>query len=158
MKKNESFDNNSQFVISYELISLLEWILEHGDDQLKTIIQTAMQSNQLKNTAETTNLPASAAYPLEEIQAIITHFFELCDTLVAEIKDEQSRQQAIAQNLLPTIDKIDHQACDNTILQSSISNTTAKLEKKPCDSKKAKELLFREILKQWKPRKKQVIN
>ena len=158
MKKNNSFNNDNQFVISYELISLLEWILKHGDNQLKALIKKAMKASAIKKNTIENDISATTMYPLEDIQSIITHFFELVETIIAEIHEEQSMQQAIAQDLLPTIDKVDHNLCDIMTLHSSISKVTSKIEEKPCDQETAKELLFKEILKQWKPKKKNVMS
>ena len=41
---NNNNSNDNQFVISYELICLLQWIIEHESEQLKQLVQRAMQT------------------------------------------------------------------------------------------------------------------
>ena len=93
---------------------------------------------------------------LEDIQAIIIDFFELCETLIAEVEHEQSVKKVSAKNLMPTIDQIDSQQCDDDTLRSSIDSITMELDQTP--QKSAREVLYKEILKQWKPNKKAAIN
>lgn len=160
MEKSDSFNNNNnnhdnQFVISYELICLLQWILEHEGDTLKELVKKAMQSG-LEQHAAPTDDSESTAPTIDDIQEIIIDFFELCDVLMAEVNHEQSVQKAVAKNLMPSIDKIDGKLCDAAIVRSSIDKTTAQLDLSPNES--AKDTLFRELLKQWKPHKKMAIN
>jgi len=161
VEKNDSFNNNNrndnQFVISYELICLLQWILEHESDQLKMLVQRAMQSDMLQDDAtKSDDGEENTTSTIEDIQEIIIDFFELCDTLMAEVSHEQSIKKAIAKNLMPAIGQIDSKVCDNNTVRSSINSTTEQLDITPNAS--AKETLFREILRQWKPNKKQAIN
>ena len=149
---NNNNSNDNQFVISYELICLLQWIIEHESEQLKQLVQRAMQSG----LQETIHADDSQEPVLEDIQAIIIDFFELCETLIAEVEHEQSVKKVIAKNLMPTIDQIDSQQCDDDTLRSSIDSITMELDQTP--QKSAREVLYKEILKQWKPNKKAAIN
>lgn len=149
---NNNNSNDNQFVISYELICLLQWIIEHESEQLKQLVQRAMQSG----LQETIHADDGQEPVLEDIQAIIIDFFELCETLIAEVEHEQSVKKVIAKNLMPTIDQIDSQQCDDDTLRSSIDSITMQLDETP--QKSAREVLYKEILKQWKPNKKAAIN
>ena len=163
METNDSFNNNNnnahdnQFVISYELICLLQWILEHESELFKQLIHRAMESGikeealSLDHESDDNGMPT-----IDDIQEIIIDFFELCDTLMAEVQHEQSVKKAIEKNLMPAIDQIDSRLCDYATVRSSIDNTAAQLDHSPNAS--AKETLFREILKQWKPNKKHTVN
>jgi len=164
METNDSFNNNNntndnQFVISYELICLLQWILEHESELFKQLIHRAMKSgvkqNTLSHAHDSTN-EENGMPTIDDIQEIIIDFFELCDTLMSEVQHEQSVKKAIEKNLMPAIDQIDSSICDDATVRSSIDNTAAQLDYSPNIS--AKETLFREILKQWKPNKKHTIN
>lgn len=150
---NNNHSNDNQFVISYELICLLQWILEHESEQLKKLVQRALQSGLHSSMHADDHQEAPA---LEDIQEIIIDFFELCSTLMAEVEHEQSVKKAIAKNLMPAIDQIDHQQCDGDTLRSSIDKTAAQLDNKPNAS--AREVLYKELLKQWKPNKKVAVN
>jgi len=160
--ENDSFNNNNnsntdnQFVISYELICLLQWILEHENENFKQLIHRAVESGIKHDSMNTHDSNDSEMPTIDDIQEIIIDFFELCDTLMAEVQHEQSVKKAIAKNLMPAIDQIDSRICDDATVRSSIDNTTAQLDHSPNAS--AKETLFREILRQWKPNKKYTVN
>lgn len=159
MKTNDSFDNNNrndtQFVISYELICLLQWILEHEGELFKQVIRGAIESG-IKQSEQTHDNTDNGMPTIDDVQDIIIDFFELCDALMAEVQHEQSVKKAIAKNLMPAIDQIDSTLCDDATVRSSIDSTTAQLDYVPNAS--AKETLFKEILKKWKPNKKHAVN
>ena len=52
---------------------------------------------------------------------------------------------------MPTIDHIDSTICDDATVRSSVEKATAKSEQHP--KANAQELLFKELLKRWKPSK-----
>jgi len=57
---------------------------------------------------------------------------------------------------LPTIDQIDGNLCDTETVRSSVEKTTKKLDHYP--NINAKEQLYKELLKKWKPFNKHSIN
>jgi hypothetical protein len=88
---------------------------------------------------------------IEEIQHSIIEFFSMLETLLLESMKEQAVQKAVEKNLMPTIDHIDSTICDDATVRSSVEKATAKSELQP--KANAQELLFKELLKRWKPSK-----
>ena len=150
---NFNNSNDNQFMISYELICLLQWIIEHESESFKKVISKALESGfrQAMKRQDADDAPE-----LDDIQEVIIDFFELCETLIEEVHHEQSVKKAIAKNLMPAIDHIDSRLCDGDTVRSSVSSTTAHLDDAPQES--AKEILYRELLRQWKPNKKSTLN
>ena len=73
----------------------------------------------------------------------------MLDALIIETMNEQAVQRAMEKNLLPAIDQIDSNECDNATVRFSIEKATSKYEHNPKEN--PKELLFKELLKRWKP-------
>lgn len=154
---NDSFNNNNnsaqQFVISYELLCLLRWLLEHDIEKLKKMVSKALATGlkedikQFEQFGDVNTDPAM----IEEIQHSIIEFFSMLETLLLESMKEQAVQKAVEKNLMPTIDHIDSTICDDATVRSSVEKATAKSEQHP--KANAQELLFKELLKRWKPSK-----
>lgn len=139
--------NNSQFVLSYELLVLLRWIVDHDIEKLKKIIGKALKSGLqeelqlLDNTEDVSEL--------NDLQHSITDFLSSMESLLIETSSEHIKEKARQQKLLPDVDRIDTTICDDTTVRSSLEKATATIADNP--DANAKEQLFKEILKRWKP-------
>ena len=153
---NDSFNGNNntqQFVVSYELLCLLRWLLEHDTEKLKKLISKALASglkDEIKQFEQIGDVQADPMI-LEEVQHSIIEFFSMLESLLIESVKEHMVQKAIEKNLMPTIDHIDSTICDDATVRSSIEKATAKSEQYPKEN--AQDLLFKELLKRWKPTK-----
>lgn len=139
--------NNSQFVLSYELLLLLRWLIDHDENKLKKIIGNALKSGlqhelqHLNNTEDVSEL--------QELQHSITDFLGSMEALLIETASEHVKEQARQQKLLPSVGQIDTTLCDDTTVRFSVEKATSELADNP--NANAKELLFKEILKRWQP-------
>lgn len=146
--------NNAQFVLSYELLALLRWLVDHDADKLKKIIGKGLRSG-LQDVLHTLDHTDDSDV-LNDMQHSITDFLHLLETLLSETVSEQVQEKARQQKLLPTVDQIDTNQCDDSTLRSSLEKTTSTLMDNP--NANAKELLCKEILKRWKPVDKNIKN
>ncbi len=144
----------NQFVISYELLALLMWIIEHEDKAIARLVKRALNAG-LRH--EIKGLP-STHHPeiAEEAQQTIMDFFSILESHVLEALHEDTVQQATAKKLLPTIDQIDITACDVLTMRKSIEKAAHAPETKT--GEQAKDLLCKELLRYWKPTKNQLLN
>jgi hypothetical protein len=151
---NNSFshDNNSQFALSYELLHLLQWLGHHDIDKLKKLIAKAV-ANGLHDEIQRANSTVNHNI-LEDMQHGIINFFELLEVVLADVINEHVEKKAREKNLLPTLDHFDASLFDLDTVRSSLENTTKKLDSHPHIN--AKELLCKELLKNWKPLNKQM--
>lgn len=147
-------DNPNQFVISYELLALLRWLAEHDGEKLKKIVAKAMNSGLQEEIQAMKNL--ADAQLSEDIQQSIVEFFGLLETLLFETSHEQTLQTAAEKKLMPAIDHIDAAVCDNATLRFSIEKAAVKSTKNPDEN--PQEILFKEILKNWKPQNKKILH
>ncbi len=158
MINNNNVSNipNDQFVLSYEMLCLLHWLVEHDADNLKQIIAKALSAG-LKNKLHKLNTSSSGnLVMIDDIQQSIVDFFALLEALLLESINERVTQKAREENLIPAIDQIDSTLCDTATVRSSLEQATNTIEHNP--DMNAKEQLFKELLKQWKPRNKTMVN
>jgi hypothetical protein len=148
-------EKSDQFIISHELLCLLRWLMDNDPDRIKKIITRALSRGlreELQNLNHTTDTDA-----IEEAQLNMLEFFGMLESLLAEALQEQAVQQVIDKGLMPAIDHIDPSACDDNALNYGIEKANAKLQRST-SKEKPQDVLLKEILKQWKPAKKQMLH
>ncbi len=156
MAQNKLFyeqETDEQFVISYELICLLRWLSEHEGAQLKRIIKKSLSCGLNKHIQknEQANL-----FNLEEAQQSIVEFFCLLENILLDSLNEEAVKHALEKNLIPALEHIDSTVCDDAMVRFSVERASSK---STADSKESpQELFFKEILKRWKPSKKNIHN
>jgi hypothetical protein len=138
--------NSDQLVLSYELLQLLEWLIENEAESLKKIVKRAL-SKGLSKKLKSRELPNASA-----IQGNVIDFLELLEILLFESNHEVNVSDVIRKNLMPAIDHIDISNFSSATVESSAAIASTKKERNP--SEDAQELLFKELLKRWKPKKK----
>lgn len=155
---NDNNNSQNQFTISYELLCLLRWLSQHDMDKLKKLVSRALD-NGLKEDIkkiEAYSKVNSESEMLDEVHHSILEFFTVMESLLLVALHEDTAKKAIKQNLMPAIDHIDANACDEETVRFSVEKATTKAEQKP--DQNAQELLFEELLKRWKPSKKQIMH
>lgn len=158
MNNNPFSNDNSQFVLSYEVLCLLRWLVENDAEKLKKIVAKALSSGltqEIHKAREAAQMPQQEEQ-MEDVQYSILEFFSLLDALIIETMNEQAVKRAMEKNLLPSIDQIDSNECDTATVRFSIEKAASKFEHNPKEN--PKELLFKELLKRWKPHNKNILN
>jgi len=152
------FDNNDlpnggvQFAISHEVITFLRWLTENHPTKLQELTKLALNDGLLKKT----QLAHELCMEDEETQATILDFFGTLEIIMHEALEEYAASKAHQNRLQNTIDQIDGTFCDTGTVKTSLENATTSLAMNP--EKSPKELLFTEILKQWRPNNSQPLN
>jgi len=154
MNNSNDEKKNGQFVLSYELLTLLRWLADHDADKLKKIIGKALNAGLYEEIQKIDTLDEMTL--LDSVHNGITDFLEITESLLIEVMSEHVKQKAKYQDLLPAIDHIDTTVCDDTTVRFSIEKATSKMETNP--EANPKEMLFKELLKRWKPSDKNVKN
>lgn len=144
--------NDNQLTVSYELLYLMQWLLEHEPAKLKKLIEQSLQSGlreNLQTVSQSTDLRNA-----EDIQYSVVDFLTLMETLLHETINEQNMKKIMEKKLMPAIDHIDNKECDQATVDFSVEKASSKLENNPQEN--PQEILFQELLKCWKPNKKTV--
>jgi len=150
----EMYEPDNQLVISFELICLLKWMLENEDENIKKMISRALRSG-LKDELNKKH-QISKELMLSDIQDVLLEFFDMMEVLLVEALSEEAIKKALEKNLMPSIDQIDSSVCDDATVRFSIEKAASKVEQNPKEN--IREALLQELLKRWKPRKKNILN
>jgi hypothetical protein len=147
---------DTQFTLSYELLSLLQWMVDHNQRDFKRIIAHALRSGLKHDIQECMNIKNNDAQALENAQHCVIDFFGTLEALIAQGMHEQTVESALEKNLMPALDHIDTTACDKNTVLTSIEKATTRCELNPHEN--PQDLMFKELLKRWKPSKKSAMN
>jgi hypothetical protein len=140
---NEGPFDRYQLVISYELLKLLEWLIDHEQDNLRKLIKRAVHK-------ELFIRPSKIQPKEEELQQNIVAFFAIVDAILHETISEDLVKNNQHRTLIPAINNVDSTLHNPSSISTSIAKATAAAEKKGQDPK---EILCKELLKRWKPAK-----
>lgn len=149
----EIADKDEQFAISYELLCLLRWLVENDSDKLKKMITRAVGRGLNEKIDHIRQYSEQEA--LEEAHENMIEFFSTLEAMLVETIQEQAVANAFEKNLMPAIEQIDTTACDDVVVQVSLEKAHSKIAHNP--DKNPQEILLKEILKNWKPAKKQAV-
>jgi len=154
MAHDDQFSNNhtSPFVVSYELLALLRWLVEHEGEKIRKMIGKSWNSGLKEEINRLQNGPEDMS--LDEIHGTIIEFLSMMDGLLTEQTNQQMVQRAIEKNLIPTLEHIDSTSFDGEALRTSVERAT----KQDSREETAQTLLYKELLKRWKPTKKISVN
>ncbi len=146
--------NNNQLTISYELLYLMQWLLENEPDRLKKLIVQALHKGlkeEMQEASKNQNLTTT-----EDLQYSVVDFLTLLESLLHEAINEYTLKKLTEKKLMPALNQIDNTVCDTSTVQFSIEKASSRLEHHPQEN--PQEVLFKELLKCWKPRKKAAVN
>lgn len=148
----EIADKDEQFAISYELLCLLRWLVEHDSDRLKKMISRAVAKGLNEKIQHIQSYNDQEA--LEDAHDNMIEFFSTLEAMLIETIQEQTVMQCSQKRLMPAIEHIDTTACEDSLVQESIEKINTQIGRS--SNENVQELLLREILKNWKPVKKNV--
>lgn len=145
----------NQFVLSYELLLLLRWLIDHDEEKIKKMVTKAYRTGFYREL-DKVDFSMKDQQQTEEMHESVIEFFSMLESLLVSTIHEGVRAKAQQQNLMPAIDKIDLNECDNETVQDCLEKATMKIEHNP--SANPKELLFEELLRRWKPHNRNIVN
>lgn len=149
MANKNILENDDQFVISYELLHILHWILKYEKRELMQLLERAFHKG-----SDSSHNPHDIYEQIQEsddLQNSIVDFFAFLEDQVAALSSNHSTKKIMQGNLSETLDHIDQKAFDPSIIKSSMKTTAEKVSSQK--KQQAKELFLKELLKQWKPKK-----
>lgn len=156
MFDNDSLnENNSQLVLSRELLALLRWLVENDAPKIKRMVEKAMASGldaQIRKELNDTHFFDDES----EAHVSIIEFLGLIETYLFEAMKESTARKAAEKNLMPAIDQIDSTVCDDATVRFSVEKATER--KNFPAGENPKEVLFKELLRRWKPQNKKIMN
>lgn len=153
---SDSLFENSQLVVSYELLQFLRWVVTTEPESLQVLMRQSLDAKPGHGTHHSC-AHDDMAPSHEELQRSVIDFFDLLENKLQEIihaVDHDSRPGA--QALSPTVNSIDSSLCDENTVALSIAHATSQLNMGT--PQHAKEMLYKELLKNWRPRNKHLLH
>lgn len=156
MTKNllkNSLESQDQLVISYELLCLLHWLIEHDTTKIQRMIHAALKKGlyrQITHKEHKSNIQS-----LDQAQQTMSEFFIILEALFLDTLTTYEDAQTTQKDTLPELDRIDTKDYDSSTVQLSIEQATKNAHK---SENTLQELLFQELLRRWKPNKNSIIN
>jgi len=136
-------DETQNFVISYELLALLEWLIVNEHEGCRKLIQRAVKQGFNVNDARL----LQNEHP-EELQQNIIDFLALLDNQLNETVTGVEVETVLESTMLPSINNVDPSQYDQNAMQASIAKARAAAHK---HKENPKETFCKELLKRWKP-------
>lgn len=155
MNQQGPFDGY-HFVISHELLKLLEWLMDHEQESLGKLVKRIVHQDAFIHAQIDPHAQE------EDLQQSIVDFFAMLDSLVNESLHNEEAETIIQRLRLPALDNLDTRLYDAATVATSIEKATqaaVKAEKSHKLSKKVatpKDVLCKELLRRWKPHKSSV--
>lgn len=146
---HENMFEEEQFVISYELLHVLHWLLKYEQAELSNLITQAFikgYEEKLKQQDLYDQIQHS-----DDVQTSIVNFLNFLEQHIATITSSEHSKKIMHQNIIKTLDQIDPKRFDYDTIKSTVLATADKI--KPKNQTDAKEVFLKELLKQWNPKK-----
>ena len=149
MNNRQPFDRH--FVVSYELLNLLEWLVNHEQENLEKLIRYA-----IKHGFTTKNTHFSSDDDARELQTAVINFLGIVDVMLQEASNENDVEGVLQRSMIPALKNIDFADYDSSSIATSIARATEAVatKRKAVDSK---DVFCRELLRRWKPHKKKAV-
>ncbi|MBP6869909.1 hypothetical protein KBC04_03440 [Candidatus Babeliales bacterium] len=137
-------ENDDQFIVSYELLYILQWLLTYEKEAFTHLVHKAFVQG---NSQETYDQVEEAEY----LQNSVIDFFSFLEEEVEHASENESMKHVMQKNLLKTLDHIDPKIFDPAIIKASMMATAERLH--PQRNHQAKDIFLKQLLKKWTPKK-----
>ena len=155
--------NNTSLSLSLELISLLAWLLKNEKHLLNDIVKEAIKNGLIHeiNKLEMEDISKVT----EQLDSTILDFLVYLEDALADNLKTIPQHSKTEKNITPTLKKIESIGFNPNTLRTSVKKVKAQLSKEKqnnpkasTDTEYAKQVLFEQILKNWKPSNKETLN
>ena len=148
----ENFVDSDQFVISYEIIHLLHWMIKYESKLLQDLITKSFLQG-IEDSLEKNKGLYAQLTDSDDMHNSIVDFLNFAEKHIAVISETESVKQVMHKSMMPVMNRVDGQSIDYETVKSSFL-TTVEEGKINEDSNASQQQFFKELLRQWKPGKK----
>lgn len=152
MTNRTTEEHDTQLILSYELLSLLQWLIEHDAHKLKKMVSKAVNLGLYDQIRGLSTHKAD----VDDMQHNILDFFGFLEASLAQALNQHVEMKARNNNLMATVEQVDTALYDTQDMMTSLEKTTLCTDQNPAID--AQEVFHKELLKRWKPHKKAVVN
>ena len=152
------------FSLSLELICLMNWILKHEKSKLRALVKEAINNGFSEELSQIDSYETDDINDLNQLHTTILDFLIYLEDSLLETLEKKVFANNSKENLNTTLQKINPQIVDPQTIWRSMQQTSTKLTKNhPTttsnqNEKRAKDVLFSQLLKNWKPANNEPLN
>ena len=121
--KKETHLEGEQFIISYELLHMLHWLIKFEHEALSKLVSKSFIKG-IEEKAKNSDM-CSQVQLSEEIQHSIVDFFGFIEKEIANLSDQESTK-LMNKDIMETLDHIDTKQLDYTTIKSIITKNADK--------------------------------
>lgn len=159
---NESLFENSQLAVSYELLQFLRWVIMTKPETLNALMYQAYESGCMDQESSIAHSLRLAIPSNEELQRNVLDFFDILETKLQETAIALEHEMpSLEKAFRPAVNHIDSSLCDNNTVALSIKQASSQVRfhnPQTTPEKIYQETLYKELLKNWRPRNKQCLH
>lgn len=141
--------NSDQFIISYELLHALYWLLKYEEAELSKLIHKSFAKG-LKEKMKTSNA-FSELQLSEDMQNSIIDFFTFMEEEILDFTDQETTK-LMNKDMIKDLDHFDPKQVDFSTVKKTISKNATKFHAAKY-SQKTRTHFLKELLKHWNPQK-----
>jgi hypothetical protein len=154
----------AQISLSLELVYLINWMLTHQRTQVSVLVKQAVKQGFVEELSALEEV--GNAQSADFLHATLTDFLDFLEKNLVKQLETVSLSDATKDAVVPALRKVDMKNLDFKTVWSSMQHTKARLgtpktprrTKKASASQNATDILFEELLKNWKPDNKETVN
>lgn len=148
MKHKTFLENDDQFIVSYQLLYILQWLITYEKEAFSNLVHKAfIQGSESLQEDDIYDQMEEADY----LQSSVIDFFSFLEDEIENVTQAESIKLVMQKKILEMLDHIDPKLFDPAIVQASMMATAEKLN--PESNHLAKDLFLKQFLKKWNPKK-----
>jgi hypothetical protein len=156
----------TQISLSIELVYLINWMLTHQRAQVSALVKQAVKQGFIEelSTLEEVDNPQSADF----LYATLTNFLDFLEKNLVKQLESVNISPNAKDAIVPALRKVDVKSLDFKTVWESMQHTQERLKTSkasprrkrttPTVAQNATEILFEELLKNWKPTNNETVN
>lgn len=148
MNQKTFLDSDDQFIVSYELLYILQWLMIYEKDALAELIFKACKQGSDNLMFD---VIAQGSEEQQELSHSVIDFFSFLEEEVEKFAQNSSIEHIMEHNLLQTLDHIDPKRFDPALIKATMMTTAEKIN--PAKNHMAKDYFLKELLRKWQPKK-----
>ena len=147
--KKDSHSQGDQFVISYELLHVLYWLLKYEEVELSKLINKSFSKGIKEKNQKSDSL--TELQLSEEMQNSVVDFFTFMEQEISDITDQEATK-LMNRDVIKDLDHFDPKQVDYLTVKETIYRNANRLQTKKY-TQKTRTHFLKELLRQWKPQK-----
>lgn len=142
--------------ISLELLVLLEWIVKNEKNVIDNTVRHALKNGLIQKLNQIPEKPDIDM--IEKFYPTVINFLIAMENSLIEQLSKEQENALTPQEIMPLLKKINLSDINLKTIYQSTSEANKKIKNRKNDTLNSQQILFQQLLKNWKPGKKDQAN